>query len=190
MFVLVLPSRHSWDFKANRRGRLADVMTCPGEQALQWTGSWWRGVPRSSYALSTAGMKRTRSSEVAHWTGQRCSYQVETLGCCLWISSLAGCSKQVASVWLMLLQFSKDFDGTQINCLELTKISKYTPRNCAFSSAYGMKASVLIFTPFTTHFCVCCFPDHQGSWVKKGKRTMHYCHTSNFEWVISVEERR
>lgn len=39
MFVLVWPSRHSWDLEANWKGRQADVMTFPGEQALQRTGS-------------------------------------------------------------------------------------------------------------------------------------------------------
>lgn len=39
MFVLVSPSRHSWDLEANWKGRQADVMTFPGEQALQRTGS-------------------------------------------------------------------------------------------------------------------------------------------------------
>lgn len=187
MFVLVSPSRHSWDLEAHWEGRLANLMMFPGEEALQWTGRWWRGVPRSSYALRTASMKRTRRSEVAHWTGQRCSCQLETLGYYLWILFLGGCFKQVASVWHQLLWFCKEFHGTQIYCLEL-KISKYTPRICAFSSAYGFKPSVLIFTTFWAHFCR--FPDHQDSWVKKGERTMHHCHTSNFESVISVEERR
>lgn len=39
MFVLVSPGSHSWDLEANWRDRLADMMTFPGEQALQRTGS-------------------------------------------------------------------------------------------------------------------------------------------------------